>query len=60
MVTYYVLITDGGQMVAAGRGITFTYNVSHAKHFTSEWSANSFRERMPDGDLYRVKKIQRF
>ena len=63
MVTYYVLFDPFSRLfVRAGHRGGYTSNISAAKHFTSEWSAQNFLKNA-DGDTlsaFTVKKIERY
>ena len=61
MVTFYIIVSVlGNEMVATGRHAAYTYNINAAKHFTSEWSAENWRKKLPAPDMYMTKKIQRY
>lgn len=65
MVTYYVIFdTFARAFVRQGRNglLLWTTNLSAAKHFTSEWSANKCLQNGRGEDLCNciVKKIQRY
>lgn len=61
MTTFYVLYDEFTRsFVSAGRKGGYTYSLSAAKHFTSEWSARRFRDherRVEDLHMYAIKKI---
>lgn len=64
MVTFYVLYDAFTRMfVRAGSrglgGYGWTFNLSEAKHFTSEWSANRYISCKELSSLV-VKKIERY
>lgn len=61
MITYFVLYDEFSRtFVSAGRGYNRTYSLNHAKHFTSEWSANNFKKNCTEFECMTVKKIQRY
>ena len=61
MVTYYVLYdTFLRTFVRAGRVGGECYNLSQAKHFTSKWSAENYRENHEEFIRFDVKKIVRY
>lgn len=61
MCTYYVLYNPAARVFAqAGRYGGFTISLNYAKHFTSEWSANNWKNGRPDLEPFIVKKIQRY
>ena len=58
MHSHYILIQPSTRlMIRVCRGIATTYNIAFAKMFTSEWSANKFRNRLSEPDAWTVKKI---
>lgn len=61
MVTNYVLYNEFTRMfIRAGRGVMYTLSLNNAKHFTSEWSANQFKNKIGELSSLTVKKIQRY
>lgn len=60
MITHFIIKEKiGNAMVRAGKyGERFlTYNLSAAKHFSSEWSAQNFLNKMQDPEIYKIVKI---
>ena len=63
MVTFFVLFDPFTRtFVRAGHRGGYTSNLSAAKHFTSEWSAQKFRENTDGNSLsaFTIKKILRY
>ena len=60
MKTFYVLYdTFTRSIVRAGMWGGYTTSLNAAKHFTSEWSAEKFRDNIPHVELHMfiIKKI---
>lgn len=63
MITEYIIKeVIGNGMIRAGRhGEHFlTYNMNNAKHFSSEWSANNFLDKLSDKEIYKIVKVCRY
>ena len=59
MITHFVLYDPCTRMfVRAGRGERLTISLNYAKHFSSKWSANRFRNNMTDGSAFIIKRIE--
>ena len=59
MCTFYVLYDEQSRFfVRQGNGRCLTYTLNNAKHFTSEWSATNFRNKMSDPTPWVIKKVQ--
>lgn len=61
MATFFVLYDPRTREFAkAGRNTSITYSMNLAKHFTTEWSAKTFRSNHDLFSCFIVKKIQRY
>lgn len=58
MITHYIIKEiNSNCMVGGGKYQNWTFSLSNAKHFSSEWSAEQFRQKLHDPELYKVIKI---
>lgn len=61
MVSYYVLFEPVTKRFAAsGHTASTTCSINYAKHFTSIWSAENWRNKFESLGSFIVKRIERY
>ena len=58
MIQYVLYNPETRLFIKRGRFVGFTYTLGNAKTFDWEYSAERFREKLFDKDLYIIKMIE--